>query len=68
MFIGHMRGRTRARARTHACMYACMQVFGVNELAPCASKSFFRLAWENLQDPILLLLLAAALVGNHACM
>lgn len=43
-----------------------LQVFGMNELGRIKSKSFLTLAWENLQDPILLLLLAAALV--RCCM
>lgn len=43
---------------------AWLQVFGCNSLKEVPLKSFFSLVWENLQDPILLLLIAAALVGE----
>ncbi|KJH49028.1 calcium-translocating P-type ATPase, PMCA-type [Dictyocaulus viviparus] len=39
------------------------QVFGRNEIPPSPSKSFFRLAWEALQDITLVILLVAALVS-----
>ncbi len=45
---------------------SCPQVFGSNEMATVPPKSLFRLMWENLQDPILLLLIAAALVRGLA--
>ncbi|EPB80104.1 calcium-translocating P-type ATPase, PMCA-type [Ancylostoma ceylanicum] len=38
-------------------------VFGKNEIPPAPSKSFFRLAWEALQDITLVILLVAALVS-----
>ncbi|KHJ76420.1 cation transporter/ATPase [Oesophagostomum dentatum] len=38
-------------------------VFGKNEIPPAPSKSFFRLAWEALQDITLIILLVAALVS-----
>ncbi|KIH62472.1 e1-E2 ATPase [Ancylostoma duodenale] len=38
-------------------------VFGKNEIPPASSKSFFRLAWEALQDITLVILLVAALVS-----
>ncbi|KAK5985922.1 hypothetical protein GCK32_011571, partial [Trichostrongylus colubriformis] len=39
------------------------QAFGKNEIPPAASKSFFRLAWEALQDITLVILLISALVS-----
>uniref|UniRef100_A0A0K0DNW9 P-type Ca(2+) transporter n=1 Tax=Angiostrongylus cantonensis TaxID=6313 RepID=A0A0K0DNW9_ANGCA len=38
-------------------------VFGKNEIPPPKSKSFFRLAWEALQDITLIILLVSALVS-----
>jgi Ca2+ transporting ATPase len=38
-------------------------VYGKNEIPPTPSKSFFRLAWEALQDITLIILLIAALVS-----
>lgn len=38
------------------------RVFGANKYKEVPSKNFFALCWENLQDPIILLLIAAALV------
>jgi magnesium-transporting ATPase (P-type) len=38
------------------------RVFGANKYKEVASKNFFALCWENIQDPIILLLIAAALV------
>ncbi|KAK6747709.1 hypothetical protein RB195_000730 [Necator americanus] len=38
-------------------------VFGKNEIPPAPSKSFFRLAWEALQDITLVILLVSALVS-----
>ncbi|KXZ55354.1 hypothetical protein GPECTOR_3g484 [Gonium pectorale] len=40
------------------------EVFGSNEMPTVPLKSLFALIWDNLQDPILLLLIAAALVGR----
>uniref|UniRef100_A0A183CRG7 Cation_ATPase_N domain-containing protein n=1 Tax=Globodera pallida TaxID=36090 RepID=A0A183CRG7_GLOPA len=37
--------------------------FGRNEIPPVPPKSFFRLAWEALQDVTLLILLAAAVIS-----
>ncbi|XGW31321.1 hypothetical protein V3C99_009911 [Haemonchus contortus] len=39
------------------------QVFGKNEIPPAPSKSFFRLAWEALQDITLVILLISAIVS-----
>jgi Ca2+-transporting ATPase len=39
------------------------RVFGANKFKAVPPKSFFVLCWENLQDPIILLLIAAALVS-----
>uniref|UniRef100_A0A8R1I4W9 Calcium-transporting ATPase n=1 Tax=Caenorhabditis japonica TaxID=281687 RepID=A0A8R1I4W9_CAEJA len=39
------------------------RAFGKNEIPPAPSKSFFRLAWEALQDITLVILLVAALVS-----
>ncbi|CAJ0931188.1 unnamed protein product, partial [Mesorhabditis belari] len=39
------------------------RVFGKNEIPPAASKSFFRLAWEALQDITLVILLGAAIIS-----
>ncbi|GLC43255.1 hypothetical protein PLESTF_000409400 [Pleodorina starrii] len=41
-----------------------VEVFGANQLAPVPLKSLLALIWDNLQDPILLLLIAAALVST----
>lgn len=38
------------------------RVYGANKYREVPPKSFFSLAWENLQDPIICLLIAAALV------
>ena len=38
------------------------RVFGANKYKEVPSKNFFALCWENIQDPIILLLIAAALV------
>lgn len=38
-------------------------MFGANILPPAPIKSFFWLCWETIQDPIILLLIAAALVS-----
>ncbi|KIZ04767.1 hypothetical protein MNEG_3196 [Monoraphidium neglectum] len=40
------------------------RVFGANKYKEVASKNFFALCWENIQDPIILLLIAAALVST----
>lgn len=37
--------------------------FGPNRFREVQQKSFFRLLWENLQDPVLILLMVAALVS-----
>jgi hypothetical protein len=39
------------------------RVFGANTMPPMAQKNFFVLCFENIQDPIILLLIAAALVS-----
>ncbi|KAI8477413.1 MAG: hypothetical protein J3K34DRAFT_453016 [Monoraphidium minutum] len=41
-----------------------MRVFGPNKYKEVPSKNFFTLCWENLQDPIILLLCAAALIST----
>eukprot|EP00882_Tetradesmus_deserticola_P019865 GHRQ01021409.1.p1 GENE.GHRQ01021409.1~~GHRQ01021409.1.p1 ORF type:complete len:174 (-),score=31.83 GHRQ01021409.1:588-1109(-) len=38
------------------------RVYGANTFPPVPQKNFFALCWENVQDPIILLLIAAALV------
>eukprot|EP00891_Asterochloris_glomerata_P007553 jgi/Astpho2/7553/e_gw1.00115.5.1_t len=38
--------------------------FGPNRFREVQQKSFFRLLWENLQDPVLILLMVAALVST----
>jgi len=40
------------------------RVFGANTFKERPTKNFFVLCWENLQDPIILLLCAAALVST----
>lgn len=40
------------------------RVFGANTMPPMAQKNFFMLCFENIQDPIILLLIAAALVRS----
>ncbi len=40
------------------------RVFGKNAYKQVEPKNLFQLAWENAQDPIILLLVAAALVGG----
>jgi hypothetical protein len=42
------------------------RVFGANTFPPVPQKNFFALCWENVQDPIILLLIAAALVRSSA--
>jgi Ca2+-transporting ATPase len=39
------------------------RVFGPNTFPPAPQKNFFVLCFENIQDPIILLLMAAALVS-----
>ena len=39
------------------------RVFGANKFKEVPSKNFFVLCWENIQDPIILLLIAAATVS-----
>ena len=45
------------------------RVFGANKYREVPSKNFFALCYENMKDPIILLLVAAALVraGRSAC-
>lgn len=38
------------------------RVFGPNKYKAVPAKNFFALCWENIQDPIILILIAAALV------
>ena len=38
------------------------RIFGPNKFREVQQKSFFKLMWENLQDPVLILLMVAALV------
>lgn len=38
------------------------RVYGANTMPPMPQKNFFMLCFENIQDPIILLLIAAALV------
>lgn len=45
------------------------RVFGSNTFPPVPQKNLFALCWENIKDPIILLLIAAALVsslGRHS--
>jgi Ca2+-transporting ATPase len=42
------------------------KVFGANRFKEQPPKNFFMLVWENLQDPIVQLLCAAALVSCAA--
>ena len=39
------------------------RIFGPNKFREVQQKSFFKLLWENLQDPVLILLMVAALVS-----
>jgi Ca2+-transporting ATPase len=41
------------------------RVYGANTFPPVPQKNFFALCWENVQDPIILLLIAAALVSSR---
>ncbi len=44
------------------------RIYGANKYKEVPSKNFFALCWENLKDPIILLLVAAALVrAPRAC-
>lgn len=45
-----------------ASVSAHREAFGANEFAEVPPKSFFVIAWENLHDPIIILLCVAALV------
>ena len=49
-----------ASIATHASVY------GENKFAEVPPKAFFALVYENMQDPIILLLLAAAIVSTVA--
>ena len=40
------------------------RVFGANKFKEVQQKAFFQLVFENLQDPILILLIVAALVSS----
>ena len=40
------------------------EVFGANRFKETPPKAFLTLMWENLQDPIIILLCFAALVSN----
>lgn len=40
------------------------RVYGANTFPPVPQKNFFVLCYENVQDPIILLLIAAALVSS----
>lgn len=42
------------------------RVYGANTMPAMAQKNFFMLCFENVQDPIILLLIAAALVSRSA--
>ena len=42
---------------------ARVRVFGVNRFKQVPQKTFFGLLWANLQDPIIILLMAAAMVS-----
>ncbi|WIA22054.1 hypothetical protein OEZ85_004399 [Tetradesmus obliquus] len=48
----------------HASIDEHRRVFGSNTFPPVPQKNFFALCWENIQDPIILLLIAAALVST----
>lgn len=52
----------KAAARTPGSGEEHSRVFGPNTYKQVASKNFFALCWDNIQDPIILLLIAAALV------
>lgn len=41
------------------------QAYGANKFKDVPQKAFFRLFWENLKDPTLVLLMAAALVCHY---
>lgn len=41
------------------------RVYGANTLPAVPQKNFFMLCFENVQDPIILLLIAAALVSSQ---
>jgi hypothetical protein len=43
---------------------ACREVYGANRYKEVPAKSFFRLAYETAQDPIIILLMVAATVGQ----
>lgn len=49
-------------AHGHLSLESRKQTFGENSFPAQKSKSFFRLFYENLKDPTLILLMAAAMV------
>lgn len=51
-----------AKAGSPESVQEHIRVFGPNKYKEVPSKNFFALCWENIQDPIILLLIAAALV------
>jgi hypothetical protein len=53
-----------AKAGSPASVDEHARVFGPNKYKEVPSKNFFALCFENLKDPIILLLIAAALVGT----
>ncbi|KIY97527.1 calmodulin binding calcium-transporting ATPase [Monoraphidium neglectum] len=53
-----------AKAGSPASVDEHARVFGPNKYKEVPSKNFFALCFENLKDPIILLLIAAALVST----
>ena len=49
----------------HASLQQRQQAFGANAFREVPTKSFFVLLFENLKDPTLLLLMAAAMVSYY---
>ncbi len=59
-----VRGLDTQTAHADQTLQGRQRVFGANKFKEVQQKAFFQLVFENLQDPILILLILAALVSN----
>ena len=59
-----VRGLDTQTAHADQTLQGRQRVFGANKFKEVQQKAFFQLVFENLQDPILILLIVAALVSD----
>ena len=59
-----VRGLDTQTADADQTLQGRQRVFGANKFKEVQQKAFFQLVFENLQDPILILLIVAALVSE----